>query len=217
MLESLLNAELSPPWSLLPAVHGEAGGPGMVGLVEKILEAATRAAESGGSFQLFPGIQALGLNAHPMIVHFPIALLSIFLLLDLSGWIFRRRKLREYAAIFLYFGALGAVMAAAAGLFASSFVPHGQSVHDIMEWHERLGLTVAILATILSVWRYLGKSALEGMAQALYLFLSVIMMTCLIFGADLGGYMVYHHGVAVHNLQIPDPHHHASSPGNEAR
>jgi uncharacterized membrane protein len=140
-------------------------------------------------------------------VHFPIAFLSAFFLLELLGIFLKREKIRNAAAAMLYCGAMGAAAAAAAGLYAASIVPHGQEVHEIMEWHERIGLTVAGLATILSLWRLLAKHALTGMAQALHLFLAGIMTVSMVFGADLGGLMVYQHGVAVQSLQAADAHH----------
>jgi len=173
----------------------------LVGLLDKLLEKLSRGTEPGRDMEILPGIQMLGPNIHPSLVHFPIALLSVFFLLELLGSLFRREKLREAASIMLYCGAFGAAAAAAAGLVAASFVPHGQDVHEIMEWHEWLGLTVASLAAVLALWRWLVKGILIGMAKAFHLLLATIMVVCMVFGADLGGLMVYGHGVAVRKLQ----------------
>jgi uncharacterized membrane protein len=201
--------------SILPAVHGSAdGGAGLVGILDKLLDTVTRASDSGGSgFELLPGVQALGANIHPSLVHYPIALLSLFFLLELTGSFFWKDKLRPAASAMLYAGTLGAIATVAAGLYAARIVHHGQVVHEIMEWHEHLGITVALLAVVLSIWRIIAKQAIEGMARALHLFLASIMATCLLFGADLGGLMVYEHGVAVHQLQTSDDaHHHLGHP-----
>jgi uncharacterized membrane protein len=92
-------------------------------------------------------------------------------------------------------------------LYAAATVPHGQAVHEIMEWHQRLGLIVATLAAILSIWRLAAKQRIAGMAGALHLFLAAIMTASLVVGADLGGLMVYEHGVAVRQLQDPNARH----------
>ena len=173
----------------------------MAGLIDNLLEKLSRATEPSGGFEILPGIQTLGPNIHPSLVHFPIALLSVFFLLELLGTLLRHEKLRQAASTMLYCGALGAAAAAAAGLYAASFVPHGQDVHEIMEWHERLGLTVTGLALILSLWRWLTKGVFVGMAKALHLLLATILVVCMVIGADLGGLMVYGHGVAVRKLQ----------------
>lgn len=195
---------------LLPSIHGgsDAAGGGLVGLLDKLLDTMTRATEPGSGFEILPGIQTLGSNIHPSLVHYPIALLSLFFLLDLLGSFIYKDKLRAAASAMLYCGSVGAIAAVAAGLYAASIVHHGQVVHDIMEWHERLGITVACLAVALSIWRLIAKQAIDGMAKALHLFLAAIMTTCLVFGADLGGLMVYGHGVAVHKLQTSDDAHH---------
>jgi len=202
-------ADFSDIASWLPAVHGgaDAAGGGLVGLLDKLLENATRSVEPGGSFQLLPGIQALGPNVHPTLVHFPIVFLSAFFLLEVLGCLVYRERLRRAAAPMLYCGAVGAAAAVAAGLYAAATVPHGQAVHEIMEWHQRIGLMVAGLALILSIWRRLARRAIDGMDRALYLFLAGIMTIGMVFGADLGGLMVYQHGVAVQSLQQADAHH----------
>jgi len=190
-------------------VHGgaDAAGGGLAGLLDKLLENASRSMEPGGSFQLLPGIQTLGPNIHPSLVHFPIAFLSAFFLLEVFGTFFYREKLGPAAGAMLYCGTLGAAAAAAAGLYAANTVPHGQAVHEIMEWHERIGLMVTGLALILSAWRLLAKHAMAGMGKALHLLLAGIMTVGMVFGADLGGLMVYQHGVAVQSLQQPGAHH----------
>ncbi len=201
--------------TVIPSIHGgsDAAGGGLVGLLDNVLSALSKVTESGEGFQWFPGIATLGYNVHPALVHFPIAFLSVFFLLEMVGCGLRRDRLRQTASAMLYCGTLGALLAAAAGLYAANTVPHGDAVHDIMEWHERLGLAVASLAIILSVWRLMAKQVPVGMEKTLFLLLSTIMTASLVFGADLGGSMVYGHGVAVHNLQHADSHHHQHGDG----
>ncbi|HYE35912.1 DUF2231 domain-containing protein [Methylocaldum sp.] len=194
-----------------PAVHaggdGEAGG-GLLEIVASLLDTVSRTLDSGASMNPFAGIDALGTNLHPMIVHFPIAFLTGFFLLELIGAVFRWPGLRHAASWMLYLGALGAIAAAVAGLIAEDSVPHSGAVHDIMEWHERLGLTIAGLSSALAIWRLMSRAHFSAMAEALHLFLAGIVLTCIFFAADLGGLMVYQHGVGVKSLQQADYHHH---------
>lgn len=196
---------------LLPAVHGgghSGPGGGWIGILDSVLEKATRTLESGASLELFPGVKALATNLHPLIVHYPIALLTAFFLLELVGVTLRREGVRQAASWTLYLGALGAIMAVAAGLIAEDTVPHGEAVHEIMEWHGRLGISVATLSLILAVWRIAARTNFSLMAKSLYLYLAAIMVICMFIGADLGGLMVYQYGVGVKSLQQPDDHHH---------
>ncbi|CAI8764905.1 DUF2231 domain-containing protein [Methylocaldum szegediense] len=195
---------------LQPAVHGagDGNGGGFLVLIDSALDAVSRALESGDSGNPLVGVEALGTNWHPLIVHFPIAFLTGFFLLELIGVVLRRQGLRYAASWMLYLGALAAIAAATAGLIAANTVPHGSGVHEIMEWHERLGLTIAGLSSVLAIWRLLGRERISAMAEALHLFLGAILVIAIVFAADLGGLMVYQHGVGVKSLQVADDHHH---------
>jgi uncharacterized membrane protein len=195
---------------VLPAVHGggDAGSGSWIGILDSALEKTTRILESGVSLELFPGVQALATNVHPLIVHYPIALLTAFFLLEVVGIALRREGLRQSASWMLYLGTLGAIIAVAAGLIAEGTVAHGEAVHEIMEWHGRLGIGVATLSLVLAVWRIVARTILSPMAKTLYLYLAAIMVICMFIGADLGGLMVYQYGVGVKSLQQPDDHHH---------
>ena len=64
------------------------------------------------------------LNAHPLFVHYPIALLTAALLFEVLWLIFRRESLFHAATAALVLGAVGALAAAASGLQAGAAVPH---------------------------------------------------------------------------------------------
>ena len=210
MFEFSFIPDLSAIGGGIPSIHGggDAAGGGLVGLLDTVLNQLSKISDSGGGFQWFPGLHTLGFNIHPMLVHFPIAFFSVFFLLEMVGIALPRDRLRQTANAMLYCGTLGALLAAGAGLFAASTVPHGQDVHEIMEWHERFGLTVTCLGLALSGWRFFAKKVLQGMEKALFLLLSTLLMVSMVVGADLGGLMVYEHGVAVQHLQREEAHHH---------
>ncbi len=203
MMVDFFTSIFSDAGSWMPLVHGGEGpGGGIAGLVEMILEKINGLIESSAAFVLLPGVQSLAMNVHPMIVHFPIAFLSAFFLLEIVGASFRRPAVLQVASWMLYLGAFGAVAAAAAGLIAAGSVPHGDSVHEVMEWHQRLMLGVSGLAAVLAVWRAAVAGRFSStMAQGLHLLLATVMITLLVLGTDLGGLMVYQHGVGVASLQ----------------
>ncbi len=149
---------------------------------------------------IMPGIAAME-NIHPLFVHFPIALLTVFVLIDLSGSLFNKPAWRMVAGWFLYVGVIMTMATVAAGLAAEESVAHGGNVHDIMERHETLALTVLALAVLLAVWRFFRRGKLTGGANIVYLGLAILMNIVLIFAADLGGLMVYKYGVNVEAAQ----------------
>lgn len=159
---------------------------------------------------VFPGIAAMQ-NIHPLLVHFPIAFLSAFFVLDLAGTVFAKPNWRAVAGWLLYLGAVASIFTATAGFIAAESVPHGSDVHDIMENHEHFGIVVVILALLLSAWRLFKRGVIEGAANSLFLMVSAIMCGIMMLGADLGGLMVYHHGVGVSAVPVSAEavmHHH---------
>lgn len=145
---------------------------------------------------LLPGIAKMG-NLHPLFVHFPVALLVAFFVLDIVGSLARKDTWRHVAGWLLYIGTATIAVAVATGLYAAATVPHDDTVHDIMENHEHFGISVLVLGCVLSAWRWFGQRFLQGGVNVLYLGTAVVMVICMTFGADLGGLMVYHYGVNV--------------------
>lgn len=181
-------------------VHGGADSAGGVaGTLESLLsfiESLLALSPAQMFTKIMPGISALD-NLHPLFVHFPIALLFMFFVVDLLGSWFGRADWRRTAGWFLYCGALSAGLTMVMGLLAAASVAHGGDVHEIMERHESLGVAVFVLAAILAIWRWLAKGQISGAANTLYLLFAAILTSLLMFTADLGGLMVYKYGVAV--------------------
>ena len=144
---------------------------------------------------MFPGVAAMG-NIHPLFVHYPIALLSAFLLCEALGALFGCDRLRTAATWMLYLGTLGAVAAVIAGFLGAEKVAHTAEVHEILERHQYLGLVVLALAVFLSAWRTLVGASFSCKAQFIHIAAGAVMVGVMVFGADLGGLMVYKHGVA---------------------
>lgn len=186
-------------------VHGAQGGhgggvAGNVGQLLAFLESLSEKSPAEIFATLMPGLASLE-NLHPLVVHFPIALLTVFVLLDLLGTIFNWLSCRQAAGWFLHIGVLTAAITVAAGLAAAASVVHGDNVHDIMSQHQRLGMSTLALAVLLSVWRLLQRDMVVGGANVLHQLLNLILLVLLMLTADLGGLMVYRYGVAVESTR----------------
>ncbi len=166
--------------------------------------------------KVFPGVSQME-NIHPIIVHFPIALLNAFLIMELLGFVLKKEDLRIAATWMLYLGTLGAVAAVSAGLWAASTVPHTEEEHLIILKHRNFGVAVLTMGVILSAWRIRVNRKFSIRGQVLYLVIALIMITSIAFGADLGGLMVYKYGVAVKAAPKPKApmHHHGIFGGDE--
>jgi len=157
---------------------------------------------------LLPGIAAMN-NIHPLLVHFPIALLSTFFVLDVVGTLAQKPQWRQIASWLLFFGAFSAIFTVLAGFIAADSTPHTEVVHPIMELHEHLGLSVLGLSLLLAVWRMKLAVVMKGGLNHLFLLLATLMCGLMVLGADLGGLMVYQYGVAVKAVPLsPDAYHH---------
>jgi uncharacterized membrane protein len=143
-----------------------------------------------------PGLNALA-NVHPVLVHLPIALLFSYVVAALLALATGRESLRHAAAWMLYFGTLGAAATVATGLLAAGSVEHDESVHELMEAHERFGLAVLGLAVLLSLWNLWFRRRDSAWARALEFVGGLGLLLLVSLGADLGGMMVYGHAVAV--------------------
>lgn len=152
---------------------------------------------------IMPGIAGMD-NIHPLLVHFPIAFLSAFFALDVVGTLAKKTQWRSVAGWFLYFGTVTTVFTAIAGVMAADSVAHGQNVHDIMERHKHIGISILSLAVFLSVWRMKSGALIRGGANSFFLLLSALLFVLMILGADLGGLMVHKYGVAVKAAPAPE-------------
>jgi uncharacterized membrane protein len=147
-------------------------------------------------FQVFPGIGAMA-NIHPVLVHFPIALLTGFIVAELLSVLSGNKDLRIAGKWMLYFGTLGALAAASVGLLGAEGVFHEGEVHDQMSRHRDYGLNVVALSLFLCAWRLIAGQDLLGLSRAIQNAIGILILVNLMLGADLGGIMVYKYGVAV--------------------
>jgi uncharacterized membrane protein len=139
---------------------------------------------------LLPGLQQLG-NPHPLIVHFPIALLYAAALLYFLAWAAKRESLEWTALWVLGLGALGAGAAWVTGRSAGEGVMLAQSVKDaLLENHERLMTATAIIAAVMTLWALVARP-MPARFRWLFLVGLVAMIGVLTAGADYGGRMVY--------------------------
>ena len=132
------------------------------------------------------------LNAHPLFVHYPIALLTAALLFEVLWLIFRREPLFHAATAALVLGAVGALAAAASGLQAGVAVPHEvPGAHEAMERHEVFALISAGLGLMVAAVRLWLRQR-----QRVVSLLALLILAALIsYTGYLGGELVYTYGV----------------------
>lgn len=132
---------------------------------------------------------------HPLVVHFPIALLLTALGIDLAAIVSRRPALHRIALWNLGLGTLGAGAAVLSGLKAEGIAKHSFEIWRVMERHQQLGIATAILSLLVLGWRLVTRDQLTRSARLAMLAAMLAMGITLSVGAHLGGRLVYEFGV----------------------
>jgi len=134
-------------------------------------------------------------SAHPLVVHFPIALLWSAVFLDVLALVAKRPHLHRIALWNLCLGTVGAATAVLTGLQAERVAKHSFEIWQVMELHKRLGITTLILGTMSAGMRVGARDRLTPRWRAVTLALMIAMASTLSAGAHLGGRLVYAFGV----------------------
>jgi len=139
---------------------------------------------------LLPGVQHLQ-NVHPLVVHFPIAFLMGAALFYFLALIFRKDTLATTAFLLLILGTFSACVAAGSGLYAEDGVMVSLSVREhLLEHHEQLMLATTGLSIALTIWAVIARP-FPKKKRGIFIFLIVIMLGIMTWGADYGARMVY--------------------------
>jgi len=151
-------------------------------------------------------------SLHPLVVHFPIALLLTALLLDALALILKRPALHRVALWNLALGTLGAGAAVWSGLQAGGVAKHTFEIHQVMELHRKLGIATLVIGILVTLGRLVVRERLPGWARAVSLILMLGMAGTLAYGAHLGGRLVYEFGVggsfgATPPVSVEEHHH----------
>ena len=152
-------------------------------------------------------------SAHPLVVHFPIALLLTAVLLDLLALALKRPAWHRVALWNLGLGTLGAGIAVWSGLRAAEVAKHTFEIHQVMELHQKLGIATLIIGSLVAAWRLWTRDRLGPRSRAAATLLMAAMAGTLAYGAHLGGRLVYEFGVggafgAAGRAVSPDHHEH---------
>lgn len=139
-------------------------------------------------------------NLHPLVVHFPIALLVVAPLVDLSGLIWSRETFPRRAATLLYaLGAVGLIVAYLSGREAAATIWLPGMSHSVVGEHwtwafRTLWFYGALLAVRLIVLRGWRRTP-SWVVAALFVVAGLAGVGLLVRTGDRGGALVYQYGV----------------------
>lgn len=136
---------------------------------------------------------------HPMVVHFPIALLIVGFFIDLGGILLKKDYLSKAGLLMILAGALGAVAAYFSGTSAGEGLAEGGALKQALEAHEN--------AAELSLWLVIAGALLRGgfvlakrYTGALRWIPAAVLLAAVLSVArtgHLGGQLVFKHAAGV--------------------
>lgn len=140
--------------------------------------------------------RSLGHPLHPLLIHFPIALFTLTLILDVGSFVREDgAPLVKSAFAALCAGVLTALLAAAAGFADYSDIRSDHPARKTATWHMALNLAAVLLYAVSVALRW---GSLDAEHTPVFAFLVSLLATATIgVSGYLGGHIVYNDGVAV--------------------
>jgi len=139
---------------------------------------------------------------HPRIVHFPIALLLLYVLLEAVGAVFRKEFFSKSAHLILFLGVLGAIAAVLTGNqaenLASSWEEKGAIIQfgEISEHEEYANITLWYFAALLVLRTFITiKKKFTGYFPYVFAVLAAVGAYFVYETGDHGGHLVYKYGI----------------------
>ncbi|KAF0239792.1 DUF2231 domain-containing protein [Sediminibacterium sp.] len=143
-------------------------------------------------------------HLHAMVVHFPIALLMVAFLFEVTSYFYKKEFFRQSAFYLLVLGMLGTVVSYLAGNAAGEGMEEGP-LNKAMELHEQAA-TISLWLTIITALLYGVIYFLKfnkGWLRIIGFLLFTGVIGSIARTGYLGGQLVYKHGAGV-ELALPD-------------
>jgi uncharacterized membrane protein len=145
---------------------------------------------------MLPGMKAL-LNFHPLFVHFPIALWLSALAFEAASLWRSNDEWHRTAVRLLYLGTFAGLAAVSTGLMAQNSVEPGRDIQAVLFQHKVLMLITTGFAIALCLYVYSLRNKFSSSARKVFLAGLVVLAILLTFGADRGGFLVFHYAQSV--------------------
>ena len=139
-------------------------------------------------------------NIHPILTHFPIALFTISFAFDLLSVLLGRIEFERMGLWAQLLGVAGLAATIISGLIARNGLSIKELAVQTIQVHQQIAFAVAVLASILLMWRIGERLRIPAGHRSSYLLLSFAAVVLLWVGAWYGGELVYRFGLGVDSL-----------------
>jgi uncharacterized membrane protein len=140
---------------------------------------------------------------HPLIVHFPIALLFTSVFFDVLGMLVNNRNFRQTGLWLLVLGLIGGIVASIFGAWSEEVVEAMGVPEAAIERHEHFAIASLVVFGALLAFRWWIRGTWSARQKAIYF--SVAMAGLLLLGTTgfFGGELVYRYGAGVSSPALP--------------
>ncbi len=129
---------------------------------------------------------------HPMVVHFPIALLVTGLAFEVAGFLRKEDRWRQFAGYLLVLGWLGLFLAVGSGFLTGEAGETGErGENSLVETHQRWGYAAVASFGLLLLLRRLPAGTLTPARGAGLLLVGAVALGTLVETGHTGGTLVY--------------------------
>ena len=134
---------------------------------------------------------------HPAFVHFSIALLILGGSWEAWGQISRRDSAIRSGGVLTIVGTLSLLPTIVSGYLAANTVAVPEQARRVFDMHETNGWVVLGLFVALLFWKGWHRGRVSSSQSRLYGLALLLGVALVVFGATLGGELVYVYGVGV--------------------
>ncbi len=134
---------------------------------------------------------------HPIIVHFPMALLTVSVFFY---WAALRWKGRGFESAYWYthlVGLAGAALAVVTGLLGAQAIPADSPAMDTVNLHKFLGLGTLAVFTVLAICHWRNRWEYSPRRRMLHTAVQVLGLVLIVATGLFGGELVYSFGIGV--------------------
>jgi uncharacterized membrane protein len=138
---------------------------------------------------------------HPLIVHFPIALLFVAGGFYIYALIKSSESIFSTGSLLHLIGSLSFIVAILTGQQAESAVTHTREIHEIITQHELLSYISIWIFALMYIWQMLRNKKFLQVEKLGFVGLFIIVLCIMGYSAHLGAKMVYEKGAGVIPMQ----------------
>ena len=142
---------------------------------------------SGATFAVLPWLGRF----HILVIHFPIALLSVGALFELVGWLGRKPGVEAIVRATVGLGAMSAVAAVLLGLANAIEAEYSGTLSWVFWWHRALGITTAVVGIL--AWAALERRIRQPTPKRIVVSRAAILLAATLVGitGHFGGSLVF--------------------------